>query len=247
MSSIVDSFDDFFEMVPANSESLKHEVYQLRYQVYCVETGFEDPAHHPLYLEYDEFDNNSIHYLIRHKRSNTYAATTRLILPNTDDPLQAFPIELHSRIDNHAALENVSRFKLGEVSRFCVSKEFKRRKKEAGTLAGISSDPGDNFSEDERRSFPHITLALIACLVKISAEHDIEYWYAVMEPALLRFLSALGIHFTQIGPLIDYHGKRQPGIIKVGDLLDGVAEKNPDIWQMLTFRGRYAQYFQVYR
>lgn len=247
MANIADAFDDFFEMVPANTGRLRQEVYRLRYQVYCIETGFEDPARHPLQLEYDEFDDDSIHYLIRHKRSNTYAATTRLILPNAENPLQAFPIELHSQIDNQAALENVPRLKLGEVSRFCVSKEFKRRKKEIGTLAGISADTEDHFTEDERRSFPHITLALIACLVKISAKHDIEYWYAVMEPALLRFLSALGIHFTQIGPLTDYHGKRQPGIIRVGDLLDGVAEKNYEIWQMLTFRGQYVQSSKVTR
>lgn len=243
--SIVDAFDDFFEMIPAISESLKLEVYNLRYQVYCLETGFEDSARHPDHIEKDEFDDSSIHYLIRHKRLNTYAATTRLILPDAKEPERLFPIEIHSQIDNHAALENIARCKLGEVSRFCVSKEFKNRKKEAGTLTGISADHDDYFSEDERRSFPHITIALIACLIKISAEHDIQYWFAVMEPALLRFLSTLGIHFTHIGPLTEYHGKRQPSVIKVSDLLDGVEKKHPELWDMLTLRGLYADAFKA--
>lgn len=239
MPSIIDTFDHFFEIIPAASEPLLQEVYKLRYQVYCIETGFEDPSSHPDQTEYDKFDNNSIHYLIRHKRFNTYAATTRLILPDTSHPEQFFPIELHCRIDNHAALENIPRTKLAEVSRFCVSKDFKRRKKESGTLTGVSPELEERFTEDERRTFPHITIALIACLIKMSAEQNVQYWYAVMEPALLRFLSTLGIHFTQIGPLVDYRGIRQPSVINVSHLLNGVAEKHPELWEMLTMRGKY--------
>lgn len=241
--SITDAFNTFFEMVPAVSAPLMLEVYKLRYHVYCIETGFEDPTRHPDKTERDEFDDDSVHYLIRHKHRNTYAATTRLILPNTDNPDRFFPIELHSKIDNYAALDHIPRTKLAEVSRFCVSKDFKKRKKESGTLAGVSPNTEEYFTEDERRVFPHITLALIACLIKISAEHDIQYWYAVMEPALLRFLSALGIHFTPIGPLTDYHGKRQPSIIRVKHLLNGVLEKKPEAWEMLTMKGKYGSMF----
>ncbi len=239
MPSIIDVFDDYFEMLPAISDDLKKEVYKLRYQVYCIETGFEDPANHQGEAEYDDFDDNSLHYLIRHKRLGTYAATTRLILPNKGNPEALFPIELHSQIQIPEAFDKIPRMALGEVSRFCVSKDFKRRKKESGTLTGISLDTEDYYSDDERRTFPHITIALIACLIKISTENGIDYWYAVMEPALLRFLSTLGINFTQAGPLTDYHGKRQPSIIKVNDLLAGVAKKNPELLDMLTLRGQY--------
>jgi N-acyl amino acid synthase of PEP-CTERM/exosortase system len=243
MPNIIDTFDHFFEMVPAVSEPLLQEVYKLRYQVYCIETGFEDPTSHPGQIEYDEFDSNSIHYLIRHKRFNTYAATTRLILPDTLHPEKLFPIELHTQIDNHTALEKIPRTKLAEVSRFCVSKDFKKRKKESGTLTGVSQELDVCFTEDERRTFPHITIALIACLIKMSAEYNVEYWFAVMEPALLRFLSTLGIHFTQIGPLVDYRGIRQPSVIKVSYLLDGVAGKHPELWEMLTMRGEFSRLY----
>lgn len=236
---IIDAFNEFFEMIPAFSNDLKNEVYKLRYQVYCIETGFESPEQHPNGLEFDEYDAQSIHYLIRHRKSQVYAATTRLILPNRINPEILFPIEQHSEIDNFEALNYIQRANLAEVSRFCVSKEFKRRKKEYGTLTGIGPESENPFSEDERRIFPHITLALIACLIKMSHENNISYWYAVMEPALLRFLSTLGIHFISIGPLTDYHGKRQPSIIKVGDLLEGVHTKNPDIWDLLTNSGQF--------
>jgi len=230
----IDGFNEYFEMVPAISDDLKKEAYKLRYQVYCIETGFESLEQYPDGLESDEFDNSSIHYLIRHRKSNIYAATTRLILPDLNKPEKQFPIELHSQIDNFGALKNMQRTNLAEVSRFCVSKEFKRRKKEYGTLTGIGPDSDNDFSDYERRIFPHITIALIACLVKMSKENNIYYWYAVMEPALLRFLSGLGIYFDNIGPLTDYHGKRQPCVIKVADLLSGVFNKNLDLWDMLA-------------
>lgn len=231
---INDAFNEYFEIVPALSVDLKNEVYKLRYQVYCIETGFESQERHLDDLEFDQYDDYSIHYLIRHRKSKIYAATTRLILPNINNPEKRFPIELHCQIDNFEVLNYMPRTNLAEVSRFCVSKEFKRRKKEYGTLSGIGPDSDNNFTDDERRIFPHITIALIACLIKMSKDNNIYYWYAVMEPALLRFLSNLGIYFKNIGPLTEYHGKRQPCVIKITDLLAGVLKKNPEIWEMLT-------------
>jgi N-acyl amino acid synthase of PEP-CTERM/exosortase system len=241
MSNILDAFNEFFEMVPAVSEQLKNEVYKLRYQVYCVETSFEKKENHPNGLESDEYDISSVHYLIRHRKSEVYAATTRLILPSANYQEKLFPIEKFTQIDKKELLENIPRDKLAEASRFCVSKEFKRRKNEASTLIGISSIWEADFKEEERRVFPHLSIALFACLIKMSDEHGIHYWYAVMEPALIRFFTTLGIYFIGIGPLTDYHGIRQPSIIKVSDLLDGVAKKNQGLWEMMTNKGQVGQ------
>ena len=39
--NIITPFNEYFEMVPALTDELKNEAFKLRYQVYCVETGFE--------------------------------------------------------------------------------------------------------------------------------------------------------------------------------------------------------------
>jgi N-acyl amino acid synthase of PEP-CTERM/exosortase system len=239
MSDLIRAFNGNFEKVVANTLDLKAEVFRLRYQVYCLETGFEKTENCPDGLEIDAYDQQSVHYLIKHRKTGLYVATTRLILPDVKNPDVKFPIEVHCVIDDFKVIEHLPRNELAEVSRFCVSKECKKRGKEYGTLTGVSDGSDVVFSEDERRTFPHISLALIACLVEISSGLGINYWYAVMEPALLRFLSALGIYFTPIGPLTDYHGKRQPCVIKVSDLLISVAEKNPALWEMLTNKGQY--------
>ncbi|MBL1264944.1 PEP-CTERM/exosortase system-associated acyltransferase [Candidatus Methylomicrobium oryzae] len=238
-TNLLELFNEYFEMIPALSDELKDEVYKLRYQVYCIETGFEDPANHLQGLESDEYDNHSVHYLIRHRKSRSFAATTRLIFPDVKNPEKLFPIEKYTKFDKFELLQRIPRdTHLAEASRFCVSKDFKRRKNEAGTLAGISNMPENNY-EDERRILPHLSIALFACLIKMSYEHKIYYWYAVMEPALIRFFATLGIYFTAIGPLTEYHGKRQPCIIKVSDLLNGVAQKNIEMWEFMTNKGQF--------
>ncbi|WP_432743612.1 PEP-CTERM/exosortase system-associated acyltransferase [Methylobacter sp. G7] len=240
-TNIIAHFDEYFEMIPATSAELKNEVYKLRYQVYCIENEFLNSEHYPDELEVDDFDRQSIHYLIRHRKSGDYAATTRLILPGTDNPEKLFPLELYCEIDNSGVMQPINREHLGEVSRFCVSKEFKKRKNETHTLAAIGPDQQDYFTSDERRAFPLISLALIACVIKASHENDIRYLYATMERSLLQFLSALGINFIKIGPQGDYHGPRWPTVIKITDLLDCVAEKKPNIWNFLTNEGSFGQ------
>lgn len=239
--SIIDAFNEYFEMVPAVSDLLKNEVYKLRYQVYCLETGFEKIEFYPEGVEFDEYDNSSVHYLIRHRKSGVYAGTTRLILPDATNREKLFPIEIHTQFDNNEVLKNIPRDNLAEASRFCISKGFKNRKDEAGTLAGIGSDWKMNFTGPERRVFPHLTIALFACLIKMSDENGIYYWYAAMEPALIRYFSSLGIYFVGIGPLADYHGKRRPCMIKVSDLLDGVEKKDLGLWNMMTNKGQIGQ------
>jgi len=242
-NSIIDHFDKYFEMVPAISEELKIEAYKLRYQVYCIENEFINSERYNNQLETDEYDQQSIHYLIRHRKSGDYAATTRLILPYANNPEKLFPLEQLCEIDNFAVMQTINRKYLGEVSRFCVSKTFKRRANEVYTLAGIGSDSADYFTSDERRVFPYFTLALIACVIKASHENDIHYLYATLEPAWLRFLSSLGINFIKIGPLApgNYYGERSPAVVKITDMLDSVAKKKPDIWNLLTNKGSLGQ------
>ncbi len=243
-NSTIDAFNEYFEMVQATSDELKNEVYKLRYQVYCIETGYLNSEHYPDGLEFDDFDQRSVHYLIRHRRSRDFAATTRLILPDANNLEKLFPFEIHCKVDNATVMQPINRKHLGEVSRFCVSKAFKRRKNEANTLAGINADwQPEYFTPNERRTFPHIALALITCFIKASYENDIQYLYAIMEPAFFRFVAPLGINLVKIGPLApgNYQGERCPVAIKITDLLDCVAKKNMDIWNLLTNRGKFCK------
>jgi N-acyl amino acid synthase of PEP-CTERM/exosortase system len=185
-------------------------------------------------MEYDEYDEHSCHYLIQHKETKSYMATTRLILPNS----KIFPMEAHSKIDNLELIKTVPRANLAELSRFCVSKQFRRRANERDLIVTNDSN-GNRNSPREKNNSASITLSLFACAINMSIEHDIHYWYAIMEPALKRVVFALGVDFVEVGPLVDYHGMRLPCIIKVDDLLRSVAKKDLDYWTMITNNGQF--------
>jgi N-acyl amino acid synthase of PEP-CTERM/exosortase system len=59
-----------------------------------------------------------------------------------------------------------------------------------------------------------------------------------MEPALLRMLRHLGIYFESIGPVVEYHGRRQPCFSNIEELLATTWDERPDVWEVLTDGGR---------
>lgn len=244
---LLSAFNQYFELVHADSDELRAQVFQLRYQVYVLETGFEtaadckqghDATGHDILLEEDEFDGRSDHYLLRHRRTGIFAATARLILPGHDAAVVPYPIELHCQLDEPVD-DPATRAHLGEISRFAVSKVFKRRLGESGSLAGVASDIEVYFEEDERRVLPHISLGLFAAVMRMMHAHDVSHCYAVMEPALLRLLGRFGVLFKRIGQDVDYHGLRVPCITTVYDSLPNIKRIAPPVWELMTNRGEY--------
>lgn len=241
-SDLIAAFNQYFELVHANTDALRMQVFMLRYQVYVLETGFEeasdcmsgvDESGQVIHWEEDAFDERSDHYLLRHRRTGVFAATARLILPNRQDIQSDYPIEQHCALDQR--VDDVAvRNRLGEISRFAVSKVFKRRIGELGSLAGVSPDIDIYFEEDERRVLPHISLGLFAAVMRMVQSHGITHCYAVMEPALLRLLGRFGVIFNRIGPDVDYHGFRTPCLGTVDEALPSIKLAAPSVWDLIT-------------
>ena len=84
---------------------------------------------------------------------------------------------------------------------------------------------------------PLMSLGLIRSLVSMSAEHGITHWCATMEPTLLRLLAAMSIRFEPLGPLVRYHGTRQPCYCEVAPMLQRVKDEQRPLWDVLTGGG----------
>lgn len=242
---LLSAFNQYFELVHADTDELRAQVFQLRYQVYVLETGFEteadcksgiDAAGEVILLEEDEFDARSDHYLLRHRRTGIYAATTRLILPQAGVPEARYPIELHCQLDAPVT-ETSLRTHLGEISRFAVSKVFKRRLGESNSIAGVAANIDVYFEDDERRVLPHISLGLFAAVMRMAHTHHVSHCYAVMEPALVRLLGRFGVVFRRIGPDVEYHGLRVPCLTTADEALPNIRQIAPQVWDLITNRG----------
>ncbi len=246
---LIAAFNEYFELVHADTDEMRKLVYLLRYQVYVLETGFESEddcicidiaGNGRVCWEEDEFDPRSDHYLVRHRRTGVYAATARLILPDRSLIQAPYPIELHCQLDLPVT-DPAIRIQLGEISRFAVSKIFKRRIGESGTLAGVADNVEVYFEEDERRVLPHISLGLFAAVMRMAHDHGITHCYAVMEPALLRLLGRFGVIFNRIGPDVDYHGLRVPCLGTMDEALPNIRSVCLPVWDLITNKGEWAK------
>jgi N-acyl amino acid synthase of PEP-CTERM/exosortase system len=230
---LVDVFNHWFTTISATTPTLLEQAYQLRYQVYCKENNFENPDEHPWGYEMDEFDSRSVHTLLLDRPSGSVAGTVRLILPHHVAFEKSYPIQ---RVCNYHLLSDRNHFlvtRSAEISRFAVSKEFRRKAQELSP-----SDRHNKVLIDRRTIMPFITLGLMKGIMRMSVENGITDLFAVMEPALLRLLSHFGIYFRPIGPLVDYHGVRQPCHADIESLLARVYKERTDVWEIITDEGR---------
>jgi N-acyl amino acid synthase of PEP-CTERM/exosortase system len=237
MSELFDTFHNHFRLVPADTTDLIETAYRLRYQVYCNENSYEDADSFPDRMEFDEYDKHSAQSLVRCRASGHHAGLVRLVLPDPENPNKLLPVEKFCDLNDEETNINLSaipRESVAEISRFCISKEVRRLCSEKAANEAGSSCADDLHVDSYKRLLPHITLGLFAGIVRMSAEQNITHWLAVMEPTLLRFLTRFGIHFQKIGPLIDYHGKRQPAIGLIDEVLAGIHAQRKDVWEIIT-------------
>ncbi|TWJ13765.1 PEP-CTERM/exosortase system-associated acyltransferase [Geobacter argillaceus] len=208
-----------YKLLPVATSDQLQKAFQLRYQVYCVEKQYES-CDRSLGMEFDAFDDQSVHTLLVDSQENA-VGNVRLILPKYKQLDQSFPIQ---KICNHKMLHD-RQFIFGgaaEVSRFAISK----------SLGG----QGQRVVP----SLPVLSLGLMRGVVRMSREHGVDELFAVMEPALIRLLARLSIHFIPIGPLIDYHGMRQPCHANLTRQLQRTEAENPAVWAFITDEGNYA-------
>ncbi|HKO20390.1 MAG TPA: PEP-CTERM/exosortase system-associated acyltransferase, partial [Acidobacteriaceae bacterium] len=224
-------YDSVFSSAIATSPEKRDQCFRVRFQVYCIDNGFEDPSNSPDGLESDAFDSHSVHAILIHNATGAPIGTVRLVLPDEDGERRMLPMQ---RIAEAVAIDAVAPFpvwRTAEISRFSIVKSFRHYTPSQGVEAQLSA-------EEWRKMLFHLPLGLIKSCVEMSVRQGMTHWAAVMEPALLRLLTRLGIHFNPLGPLVEYHGRRQPCWIELGILLDRVHAERPDVWDVITDGGR---------
>ncbi len=240
---LVKDYNMLFDVIAADTPTLLEECFKLRYQVYCLETGFEDKSQFADHLERDVYDDRSISSLLVHKKTGIMAGTVRLILPPNKiltDPLPAFNVS-----NNLSGLSEqiLPRGKTAEISRFSISKQFRKRIYDTH-IPGIEESLAS--INNHQRVIPHITLGLMKAILRMSVEHKVSHWSVVIEPTLQRLLRKLGIYFIPVGGLVEYHGKRRTLYNEIGVVLDKIHETHQDIWAVITEYGQLWPYQSPY-
>ena len=215
-------FSEYLRPVVADSQYLKNKSFNIRHSVYCEELKFEPPKADS--LETDPFDSHAFHCVIQHKESKAFAGTVRVVYSSKED--EVLPIEkycLSTIDDKEFSPSNFPRNKICEISRLAVPAEFRRRRTDKFKGAATGTINNESYSERELRCFPFIAVGLYLSAASLVINKGIEHVFVMMEPRLARSLKLVGIKFKQIGPVVDYHGKRAPFYITPQMLFDNLS------------------------
>lgn len=212
-----------FTFVQINSESLKREMYRLRYRVYVEECRFERPEAHPNGLEIDEYDAHSIH-LGALDEAGILVGTCRIVLPSE----KGLPIQ-HAAPDCFPP-DNPFPPRSVEVSRLAILPPYRRRIQDGLYGAETSLQPSlksPSLAVIERRKNPVIILGLYHLIYQVSKRLGITHLYMIAEKKLWCVLERYNLFFQPIGSPIDYHGIRIPYLATLEGIEQHLARKNP--------------------
>ena len=219
-------FDNKYRAILADTEESRDIHYSLRYQVYCLEKGFE-PAHNfKDELEKDKYDDNSVHFLIQEKSNGNWVGTVRLVIVEP----QNLPILEYTEIEEEK-LDSKNR-KVAELSRLSILRDYRRT--------------GDKVGKSGLGNEPEILLGLIRATNAYCKEAGISNWVFLCRRAIRRIVSKVGIRIDIIGPPCEHRGTRYPFLGRLNSGFDGISEVSPETQEMMSQKSAYSRYSDLY-
>ncbi|WP_189444102.1 PEP-CTERM/exosortase system-associated acyltransferase [Salinicola rhizosphaerae] len=229
--TLYEQFHEIFEFVLATDPADKHSVYGLRYEVYTREFGHAMPGNPDAGLEYDEFDNMSLHCLVRHRLTREPVACIRVIYPTgvTPDMPSFLPIEANARgqfLDREPNPAQFSRNSICEVSRAAILGRYRRR--------DVTESASSHDFPSTSRDYEVASLLGVAVYLSSTAMIGLiqrQHAFALMEPRLARLLGRFGLSFKKVGNNQQFNGIRAAYYI---DQLQAVEKLRPELRRFYT-------------
>lgn len=204
-------FDDHFEVFLADTRESQEIHYSIRYQVYCEEMGFENKDDFPLKQEFDEYDNCSTHFIVRHKHTGAWVGAMRLIFKN-NHPL---PLEKNCSLDE--LIDYSDSYQSVELSRLCLVKEIRRRLTDIDPPLGITDDSNEITETDKVKLFYNhhrnsrsIIWGLLRAATEYGYHNNIQKCFFLTTKALARVIRKGGLTLLNIGAPCYHNGERYP-------------------------------------
>ena len=232
-------FFKYFRLDFARTPEQLRAVQRARYDVYVKEFGFENPDDCADGLEKDSFDPQSLHCMAIYQGVNKepqypgeeiVAGCVRVVLPTLQDPQGLMPLEKYCQESlqpgNPLHPHDTPRDSLCEISRLAAHPNFRKRPRESETRIGALPDKIELPSEQEMRTYPLVSMAMICASPAIALLVGRPNMFIMVERWLAKLLMRMGIPLEQIGEPTDYHGTRTAYYIRAEGIVAGF---NPDM------------------
>lgn len=216
------------EVIQGRDNALMQQVFELRFQIYCLERGFLPATNYPDRCEIDEYDASSAHFCAFNLR-HELVGYVRLVPP---DLSKSFPFQSHcSALLEGAALAPPAQS--AEISRLMVRHDYRRRR--GDVLEGVTvKEDHARVAHELRDHSPQILLSLYRQMYAFSLANGIRYWYAAMERPLARALTHMNFSFRQIGPASDYYGMVAPYLGDLRELESHLGKRDPALMEWMS-------------
>jgi len=206
-------FDDIYEVILADSPATQAIHRKIRYHVYCVERGYEDPAAYPNGEESDLWDDDAVQFVARERVSGRCVGAIRLILPRAVD----FPVETLGCLSPAASLK-LRRRQLGELSRVCIVRTPQAWMYQGTLTRGLGHVPKNRELE--------VLIGLVRAVTVFGLQRGIERCYVLITEAFARLLGRLGLVLEPAGEPVDHRGLRSPYLYLLRDSLVSASARN---------------------
>jgi N-acyl amino acid synthase of PEP-CTERM/exosortase system len=201
----------------------------LRFRVYCLETGFEDPGLFDQGEESDAYDLSSLHFLVRCTATGEWLSAARLIIRG-DGPL---PVEQHCSVD--PSRYSPAGAPDGEISRLLLVSDFSAFRAVSASFyqlpAEMAAEAPAARVERIRADMNVRTEVLRRLLVGIfhaAYERGLRELAFFLTPALVRrVFGQFGPGCILIGDPCHHRGVRYPYRVDVQYALDGLRAFGP--------------------
>ena len=235
------------------------DIYKLRYKVFCLEWGFENPDNNSGRIVTDIYDRDAIHFAARDDSQKTVGAVM-LILNSSD----GFPLEKFCELEINP--EELPRDGMAEISRLVIHRDYRRRAEdkyiygldeERRSIGSFHFQPhypshkayhrraDDKFKYrhgakrtgefyGDRRRRHEVIIKLYKAIYQESKRRGLTHWYAVMTKGIVTLLNKFGFSFEAIGDPVDYHGIRTPYLSEIAKMEQDMGERTPDLYEEFT-------------
>jgi len=227
------AYRQYFELVPAYSDSLKDKVYRIRHQVYCEDLAFEPQR--PDQREYDDYDAHSLHLLIRSVQTGEFVGCTRIVRVRPTDPDHPLPFEqtCGSTLDRSIVdPTRLPRNSIAEVSRLAVISRYRKRKDDDKKSPVPLSDA--DFGTPAQPRFPYIPISLYLGTIELARLNNIKTLFVLTERRLATHFKRLGVNIRTIGDPVEHRGERIPSMLNPDEVIDNLQKMVRPLYRVIA-------------
>lgn len=217
-------FDSQYEVYLADTNESRSMHHRVRYQVFCVERGFEQADAYRNWEEVDRWDRHAQQFVVHDKSSGDAVAAVRIVLPT----VAKLPVEHLGCITEQPPVP-VSRDQVAEISRICVVRGDGSPTVQDAAVSGVPGVRPVTPSEESE-----VLLGLIRAIIRYSWDSEIPYLYMLVTRPFARLLKRLGVACTQMGDGIEHRGVRAPYFIDVNRSWEGLVARSGAVAELFS-------------